>query len=312
MTKAIKKALITGSSGFVGPYLRQELEANGYEVTGLDLKASKGTIAADLLDADSLREIVSREQPDALFHLAGQSNVAHSWKMPQKTFEINVIGAINIMEAVRAAAPGCRILLVGSSDVYGNLGAAGQSVDESTAARPMTPYGVSKKAQEEMAAVYARAYGLNICVTRSFNHGGAGQAKGFLIPDFASGIAAVERGEAASLRVGNLEARRDFTHVRDIVRAYRLIAERGRCGEVYNVGSGVAHSAREVLEMLRSMARCEIPIEQDPDKMRPSDTPVIRCDHGKLTEDTGWEPAEPFETILRETLEFYRASAKRG
>lgn len=303
----MKKALITGSQGFVGQYLRRELEACGYTTVGLDLREGENTIAADLLNADQVRTVIAQERPDMVFHLAGQSSVAQSWKIPQKTVELNVVAALNLMEAVRTENPNCHMIMVGSSDEYGNLGEAGVRVDEFIAARPQTPYAVSKKAQEEMAGVYVRAYGMWICMTRSFNHGGAGQAKGFLIPDFASGIVAVERGEAPCLRVGNLEARRDFTHVKDVVRAYRLIAEKGRPGEVYNVGSGTTHSAREIMDRLRSMARCEIPVEQDPAKMRPSDTPVICCDHGKLTQDTGWEPEYELGAILQDALEDWRS-----
>lgn len=303
----MKKALITGSQGFVGHYLRQELENNGYEVTGLDLQAGEGVAAADLLNAEQVRKIVAQVNPDAVFHLAGQASVAKSWSIPQKTVEINVIAAINLMEAVRAANSECRMVMVGSSDQYGDLGAAGSKVTEELATNPQTPYAVSKMAQEEMARVYVRAYGMNICMTRSFNHGGAGQRKGFLIPDFASGIVAVERGEARCLRVGNLTARRDFTHVRDIVRAYRLIAEKGHSGEVYNVGSGNTYSAQEILDKLCALANCPIPVEQDPAKMRPSDTPVICCDHSKLTRDTDWEPEEGIQVILEQTLAYYRS-----
>lgn len=302
----MKKALITGSQGFVGHYLRRELEANGYAVTGLDRRDEPDTVVADLLDEERIRQVIADLAPDAVFHLAGQASVARSWQVPQKTVELNVVAAINLMEAVRASNPACRMVMVGSSDQYGSLGDAGQRVDETIDMHPQTPYAVSKKAQEEMAQVYVRAYGMNICMTRSFNHGGAGQAKGFLIPDFASGIVAVERGEAPCLRVGNLTARRDFTHVRDVVRAYRLIAEKGRQGEVYNVGSGTTHSAQEILDLLRSMAKCQIPVEQDTAKMRPSDTPVICCDHSKLTQDTGWQSEESLDTILRETLAYYR------
>lgn len=302
----MKKALITGSQGFVGHYLRRELEANAYAVTGLDRRDGPNTVVVDLLDEDRVRQAIADLAPDAVFHLAGQANVAQSWQIPQKTVELNVVAAINLMEAVRASNPTCRMVMVGSSDQYGRLGDAGQWVDETMDMHPQTPYAVSKKAQEEMAQVYVRAYEMNICMTRSFNHGGAGQAKGFLIPDFASGIVSVERGEAPCLRVGNLMARRDFTHVRDVVRAYRLIAEKGRQGEVYNVGSGTTHSAQEILNLLCSMAKCPIPVEQDPAKMRPSDTPVICCDHSRLTQDTGWKPQESLNTILSETLAYYR------
>ncbi len=294
------KALITGSQGFVGQYLRQELEANGYEVLGLDLQPGANTVQADLLDPEQLAQAICRAEPEAVFHLAGQADVAGSWKIPQRTVEINVIGAVNLMEAVRLFDPGVRMVMVGSSDQYGSLGEAGQCVRETLDTRPQTPYAVSKKAQEELAQVYTRAYGMHICMTRSFNHGGAGQRLGFLIPDFAAGIVQVERGESESLKVGNLSARRD------VVRAYRLIAEKGTPGEVYNVGSGVTYSAQEILDRLTELASCLVPVEQDPAKMRPSDTPVICCDHSKLTRDTGWEPEIPLETILRETLQEWR------
>lgn len=306
----MKKALITGSQGFVGHYLRQELERTGYEVTGLDLQAGDGVVVADLLDASQVHAIIKQISPDAVFHLAGQASVAKSWSIPQKTMEINVIASINLMEAVRVVSPACRMVLVGSSDQYGNLGAAGSRVTEDLLTNPQTPYAVSKNAQEEMASVYVRAYGMNICMTRSFNHGGAGQQKGFLIPDFASGIVAVERGEASCLLVGNLTARRDFTHVRDIVRAYRLIAESGNSGEVYNVGSGITYSAQEILDKLCALATCLIPIKQDPGKMRPSDTPVICCDHSKLTHHTGWNPVISMDEILDEVLEWWRHREK--
>lgn len=300
------RALITGSQGFVGGYLRQELEQNGYEVIGLDLQSGEKTVQADLLDDVCLNELIRELVPQVVFHLAGQANVAQSWIIPRKTVELNTIAAVNLMEAVRQAAPKARMVLVGSSDQYGNLGEAGKLVSEMTETRPQTPYAVSKKAQEEMAQVYARVYGLHICMTRSFNHGGAGQREGFLIPDFAAGIVRVEKGLAKSLRVGNLTARRDFTHVRDVVRAYRLIGEKGRSGEIYNVGSGVTHSVQEILDRLVDMAECPIPVEQDPAKMRPSDTPFICCDRGKLTRDTGWEPEIPLDVILRNALEEWR------
>lgn len=300
------KALITGSQGFVGRYLRQELEQNGYDVTGLDIQAGEKTVQADLLDAEQIKTVVARCEPDIVIHLAGQANVAQSWKIPQRTMEINLVGAINLMEAVRAYNPAVRMVLVGSSDQYGNLGEMGKLASESLVMKPQTPYAVSKLAQEEMAGIYVRAYGMNICMTRSFNHGGAGQREGFLIPDFAAGIARVEKGLTDKLMVGDLSAKRDFTHVRDVVRAYRLIAEKGHPGEVYNVGSGIAHSVQEILDGICAMANCEIPVEQDPSKMRPSDIPVICCDHKKLTEHTGWEPLYNLDKILQETLEEWR------
>jgi len=245
-------------------------------------------------------------QPDVIFHLAGQANVALSWQIPQKTFELNAVGLINLLEALRLEKPDAKVVGIGSSDQYGNLGELGTCVSEETPMQPQSPYAVSKKAQEEIAAVYTRAYGMQICMTRSFNHAGAGQKLGFLIPDFASGIARVEAGKAEALLVGNLSAKRDFTHVKDIVRAYRLIAELGRRGEVYNIGSQVVYSAQEILDRLCAMATCEIPVRQAPGKMRPSDTPVICCDRSKLTRDTGWKPEIVLDEILREVLEEWR------
>jgi len=304
------RALITGSQGFVGHYLRKELTDYGYEVIGLDIQAGNATLQVDLLNAQQVLDAVKTVEPDIVIHLAGQANVGRSWQIPQTTVEINVVGTINLMEAIRKVNPAIRLVLVGSSDEYGNLGMAGADVKETLETKPQTPYAVSKKAQEDMARVYVRAYGMNICMTRSFNHGGAGQKEGFMIPDFSAGIVRIERGEANMLRVGNLSAKRDFTHVKDIVRAYRLIAEKGRTGEVYNVGSGKTYSAQEILDKLCAMAKCQVKVVTDPAKMRPSDTPVIRCNRDKLTRDTGWEPEYEIEDILQDTIEYYRKGSR--
>ncbi len=300
------KTLITGSAGFVGRYLTEELRNAGYEVVGFDRESAPGTIQGDLLDADSVKSTIEEQLPDVIFHLAAIADVGVSWKKPQRTIQINVIAAINLMEAVRAAKMDTvKIIMVGSSDQYGHLGAKGIRVNEDMIVQPASPYAVSKKAQEEMAQIYWKNYGLQICMTRSFNHCGAGQKTGFMIPDFASGIVKVIRGENKELLVGNLTTRRDFTHVKDVVRAYRLIAEKGIPGEIYNVGSGKTWSAQEILNRLCTMVDCHIPLRQDPSRMRPSDTPVICCDHSKLTRDTGWEPIYSLDDILFDTLSYY-------
>ncbi len=305
-----KKALITGSQGFVGKYLWQELAANAYTVVGLDRQPGAGCRRADLLDYEQVYEVLAEVQPDYLVHLAGQADVAKSWREPQLTFELNILGTINLLEALRAVCPQCRLLLIGSADEYGNLGEAGQNVTEDIPLRPQTPYAVSKKAQEELAFVYTAAYSLSVICTRSFNHGGAGQRPGFMIPDFASGIARIEKGLADKLLVGNLEARRDFTHVKDVVRAYRLLLERGRSGEIYNVGSGITYSAGEILDRLLAMAECAVKIEQDAARMRPSDAAVICCNNSKLRRDTGWQPEFSIEDILRDALADWRGRQK--
>lgn len=301
------KALITGSRGFVGGYLRRELEQNGYEVVGLDLQADERTVQADLLKPVQMEEAVRTVAPDVVFHLAGQASVAQSWKIPLRTFELNVLAAVNLLDTVRAFKPATRMVLVGSSDQYGALGEVGEGITETMCLQPQTPYAISKRAQEEMASIYVRAYGMNISMTRSFNHGGAGQRIGFIIPDFCSGIVKIERGESQALQVGNLEAKRDFTHVKDVVRAYRLIAEQGRSGEVYNVGSGKAHSGQEILDKLIALARCPITTQQSIAKIRAMDTPISLCDNSKLLRETGWQPQYTLDDMLQDTLDYYRS-----
>ena len=300
------KALITGSLGFVGRYMREELKKAGYDVMGIDVRPAESTIECNLLDGAQTLQAIERVNPDVIIHLAGQADVGKSWKIPQKTFEINVVAAINLMEAVRKVNSKTKMVLVGSSDEYGQLGKLGENVTEDIPLNPQTPYAVSKRAQEQMAAVYVNSYGMNICMTRSFNHAGVGQREGFLIPDFASGIARVEKGIESALRVGNLDSRRDFTHVRDVVRAYRLIAEKGHSGEVYNVGSGKTYRVQDILETMCNMSKCEIRVEKDPNRMRPSDTPILCCNHDKLTKDTGWEPESGMDSILVDVLAEWR------
>ncbi len=300
------KALITGSLGFVGRYMREELKKAGYDVMGIDVCPAENTIECNLLDEAQTLQAIERVNPDVIIHLAGQADVGKSWKIPQKTFEINVVAAINLMEAVRKVNSKTKMVLVGSSDEYGRLGKLGENVTEDIPLNPQTPYAVSKRAQEQMAAVYVNSYGMNICMTRSFNHAGVGQREGFLIPDFASGIARVEKGIESALRVGNLDSRRDFTHVRDVVRAYRLIAEKGHSGEVYNVGSGKTYRVQDILETMCNMSKCEIRVEEDPNRMRPSDTPILCCNHDKLTKDTSWEPESGMDSILVDVLAEWR------
>ena len=306
------KALITGSEGFVGKYLRQELSENGYQVIGLCRRGGEGCVSADLMQAEPLKHIVAELRPDVVFHLAGQANVKKSWSEPALTFETNVLGTLNLLEAVRAFDPAVKMVIVGSSDQYGALGAAGENVTEDMPLAPGTPYAISKSAQEQLALLYDKAYGMSICLTRSFNHAGPGQKEGYMISDFCAGIARVECGLQDCLSVGNLTSRRDFTHVRDVVRAYRLLGEKGRAGEIYNIGSGVTYSGQEILDKLCMLAACPIPVRQDPTKMRPSDTPVVCCNHGKLTADTDWQPSIGLDKMLSETLNYWRKEIRKG
>ena len=214
------RSLVTGLNGFAGRYLRRELEANGYEVYGLVDKAAQ---RIDVRDRDAVYAVLQAVRPDAVFHLAAQAAAARSWKEPQETMEVNVVGTCNLLEAARQTVPQAHVLLVGSADQYGTLSGDRGAISETTPLCPKTPYAVSKCAAEQLGEVYANAYNMNVCMTRTFSYGGAGQPRGFVLSDFAYGIAAVENGVADSLKVGNLDSERDFTHIRDVVRAYRLL-----------------------------------------------------------------------------------------
>ena len=300
------KALITGSEGFIGTHLSRELEEHGYDVVRCSLAGGEGFTAMNILDPEMVSKVIADTCPDILINMAGQANVGLSWKKPQLTVSLNTIGLINVLEAVRSVNPEMRVIAVGSSDEYGSLEERGANVTEDIPIKPITPYAISKAAQENFAQLYNRAYGMNICMIRLFNLGGPYQGKGYMISDFASGIADVEAGKKEFLSVGNLESARDFTHVRDAAKACRLIAEKGHTGEIYNVSSGTTHTAQEVLDLLLAMANKEIQVKQDPARMRPSDTPVVCGNHDKLTAHTGWIPEYSMEDILKDSLEYWR------
>ena len=304
------KALITGSAGFYGKYLCTELEENGYEVIRCDLKSVNGIIPMNILDSDRVLEIISQHRPDVLVNMAGQANVGLSWKKPQLTVQLNTIGLVNILEAVKVIKPDMRVIAIGSSDEYGSLKERGVNVTEEMPVSPMTPYAISKYAQEQFAQLYNSNFDMNICMVRQFNLGGAGQAKGFMISDFASGIVEIEDGKGEYLSVGNLESARDFTHVKDACRAIRLIAEKGHTGEIYNICSGKTYTAQQILDSLIDMAKVRIAVQQDPARMRPSDTPILCGSHKKLTDHTGWMPELGIREILVESLEYWRRSTE--
>ena len=303
------RALVTGSEGFIGRHLCGELEAHGYEVIRCDITGSAERL--DITDAAAVKNAFEKYAPDVIFNLAGQANVGLSWEEPQLTVRLNTLGFLNILEAVKSSGRKLRVIAMGSADEYGRLGLNGGSVTEDMPLSPMTPYAVSKQAQEQFAVIYARSCGMDICAVRQFNLAGAGQARGFMISDFASGIAEIEAGRREYLSVGNLESARDFTHVKDACRALRLIAEKGRAGEVYNICSGRAYKAQEILDRLRALAKVPIEVRTDPSRMRPSDTPVICGSHAKLTADTGWEPQLSIDDILTDALEYRRSEINK-
>ena len=306
------KALITGVDGFVGKYLSEYLLKQKYEVYGTTIsekyKNEKIKIyKMNLLDEKEVNKVIKMIKPDKIFHLAGQSAVGLSWEKPVLTVNINVNGTLNLLEAVRNYSKDSKILIVGSIDQYGPIKPEECPIKESKIQNPQSPYGVSKKAQEEMCKLYVNAYHTNIIMVRAFNHIGAGQSTNFVVADFASKIAQIEKGSEPVLKVGNLESFRDFTDVRDIVRGYSLLLEKGKIGEIYNIGSGKEVKVSEILKKLVSMSKKEIKIEIDPNKFRPVDVPLVVCDNSKIKKDTGWETEFLINDTLEEVLEYWRS-----
>lgn len=304
----MKKALILGADGFVGRYLSRELKDNGYQVIA---SSRRGEYPCDILNSEQLRDLIGQEKPDTVFHLAAQSSVAKSWNDPAQTFDVNVKGTIHLLEILRRVTWPVRTLFVGSSDQYGKTAKSPSAMlDERTPLNPSTPYAISKCTQEALGTLYAHTYGLDLLFTRSFNHIGAGQQMGFAVPDFIHEILEVEAGHKKAAKVGNLSAKRDFTDVRDVVCAYRMIAEQGRSGEVYNVGCGKAYSMQEIFDYLCTLSPAEIPVEIAPEKMRPVDVPVQICDSRKLCSETGWRPAIDLKHSLRDMMHESRTRKK--
>ena len=308
------KALITGGGGFVGKYLINELKTNGYDVYATHLENEKtGTdchkYVLDVTDGERVAELFSEIQPDVIYHLSAQSSVALSWKKPQLTAEVNVIGALNVLEALKNLSKSdTRLLLVGSGEEYGILRENACPIAEGEVLNPANVYAVTKACQGMLGKVYARAYGMNIISVRAFNHTGAGQSEVFVVSDFCRQIAEIEAGiRPPEIVTGNLSAKRDFTDVRDIVRAYRLLGEKGKSGKTYNVGRG---SAVEIEEILRTAIRLSkvsgIVSRTDPQRMRAVDIPVIEPDVSEILRDTGWKAEIPLEKTICDTLDYWR------
>lgn len=317
------KALITGISGFVGSYLAEYLlEATDWEVAGtvfgpFDNIANLGDqlelYPAELSRLDVMTFILEQAQPDVIFHLAAQPLVSASRRDPWGTLETNIRMQLNVLEGVARTDPKCRVLVVGSSEEYGLISPEDLPVDEDTPLRPTSPYGLSKVAQDLMGLQYHLTHNLHVIRARPFNHMGPRQRVGFVAPDFASQIAAAELGlQAPVLEVGNLSARRDFSDVRDVVRAYVMLVTHGEAGQVYNIGSGESHSVQEVLDTLLAMSQVAIEVRQDPKRMRASDVPEAISDTSRLQERTGWQTTISFAQSLRDVLEYWRQETKKG
>ncbi len=305
----MKKVLIFGVGGFVGHYLAEEFMNAGYEVYGSD-KVQTPTIQKevhfeikDMMNGDDILELVSSIKPDLIINLAAISSVGLSWNIPQTTIMVNVVGSLNILEAARKQDNKPRVMFIGSSEEYEISDAP---ISEKTPLNANNPYGISKVTQERFAELYREQYGMKVYCVRPFNHTGVGQRDTFVLPSFCKQAAEIEKsGKPGVIKVGNLSAKRDFSHVRDIVRGYRMIIENDDCTRIYNIGSGEAHGLDELLNYIVSLCSQKITVEVDPERVRPVDNPVICCDRTLIGEELGWKPELTVFDALKEIFESY-------
>lgn len=314
------RVLITGITGMAGSHLADYLlEMGGIEVHGIKRWRSRVENIEHIMDKVALHECELRDvfsvktvlravRPDRIYHLAAQSFVPTSWNSPADTMINNILGQLNILEAIRELdLKDTRIHIAGSSEEYGFVNESEVPIKEMNPLRPLSPYAVSKIGQDYLAYQYYKSYGIFSVRTRAFNHTGPRRGEVFVTSSFARQIALIEKGiQKPVIYVGNLEAKRDFSDIRDVVKAYYLSLEKGEAGEVYNVGNDKAYSIREVLEMLLSFSKIKVSIKEDPERMRPSDVPHLICDSSKFREKTGWVPEIPFEKTLEDLLNYWR------
>jgi GDP-4-dehydro-6-deoxy-D-mannose reductase len=290
------RALVTGARGFVGSWLTTHLVESGDDVVGIDHEV-------EITDGEAVRAAIVDAAPDVVYHLAALTNVGRSWTDPSEVLRVNAIGTLCVLEAARACPHPPRVLMTSSAEVYGAVPQELLPVTEEAPLAPVTPYAASKVAAEYLGVQAHLAYGLPVLRMRPFNHVGPGQSSAFVVSALAQRIVEARRSGDDRILVGNLTARRDLTDVRDVVRAYRLLAERGVAGEVYNVCSGRDIAIAEVATQMQSLAGVELRFELDPALSRPVDVPVVRGDFAKLRAATGWEPRLSLEHTLRDVLE---------
>jgi GDP-4-dehydro-6-deoxy-D-mannose reductase len=309
-------ALIIGGAGFVGKYLISQLAEDGsYTISATKLPHEKidsnlcTVYDLNILDPSQIEEVLKATQPDVVFHLSAQSSVKLSWENPQLTVDVNIKGSLNVLDTIRKLGINPKIILIGSGEEYGYIKENECPIKEDNVLRAGNIYAITKATQNMLGTVYARAYNMDIVMVRAFNHIGAGQLPQFVVSDFCKQIADIEKGiKEPIMYVGNLTAKRDFTNVRDVVKAYTLLAKHGKQGETYNVGSGVGVSIQDILDMALSYSTANIEVRQDPNRMRPSDVPIIVADTSKIFEDTGWKPQTSLDSTILEVLEFWRNS----
>ena len=316
------RALITGITGFAGSHLAEYLLAEhpDVEVYGTFRWRSRmdnvehlyndkkiQLVEADLRDYSSMHRALEISRPEVIFHLAAQSFVPSSWSAPNDTIVTNVTGQTNLFEAIRILKLDPVVQIACSSEQYGLVLPDEVPIKETNPLRPLSPYAVSKVAQDYLGYQYFQSYGLKVVRTRGFNHTGPRRGHVFVTSNFCSQVAAIELGlQEPVIRVGNIEAIRDFTDVRDMVRAYWLAVTKAKPGEVYNIATGSGIRIREMLDLVLSFSRVDVKVEVDPERLRPSDVEILIGDSSKFRADTGWEPRIPFETTVRDLLDYWR------
>ena len=310
--------LVTGSEGFIGSFLAEHLLDLGREVVCTYHNASElwrldgvrdrvTLVSMDVRDADVVDEVISRHRPDAVYHMAAKSLPAFSWDHPALSLETNVLGTVNVVEALRRHSPDADVLVACSSAEYGMVAEEDVPTTEDHPLLPLHPYGVSKVAQDLLAYQYHINFGTRAFRARIYNTTGP-RKEHDVLSDFVQRVVAIERGDApARLRVGNLEPRRDFTDVRDLVRALTDLVERGRPGVAYKIASDLVHRVSELLDIILDLANVEVEVVQDTDLMRPSDEPIIAGSNIRFVEDTGWRPEIPIERSIADLMEFWRS-----
>ncbi len=305
----MKTAVITGIGGFVGKYLAAYLVSQGIAVFGFDRQGTQiigaKTVTLDLLDPIALKAYIKEIKPDYIIHLAAQSSVKKSWDNPEETKQINIEGTRYLLDAIVKHSPTSKILIVSSAEIYGIPTTV--PITEKTPLNPNSPYGESRLEQEKICQEYIKKHNLTLVITRSFPHTGLGQSDQFVCSNFAKQIALIEAGKQEPLlSVGNLDAKRDFSDVRDIVKSYYLLITNPHAQGVYNICSGKSIAIADVLQKLLSYSKNSITVTPDPAKMRPSDIPNMLGSNSKFTALTGWKPEIHFDQTLREMLEWWR------
>ncbi len=310
------RALVTGCNGFVGGALVERLAGGGYDVYGVDRSAGTGAfrgktrLTGDLTDAGFATRAVMEATPDCIIHLAAQSSVKRSFEEPAETLRDNTVPALNILESVRRAGAHTRVLLIGSADEYGTVDADRLPLVESTSVNPESPYALAKSMQNQYGRMFAKLFGVDVLMTRSFNHTGPGQRDSFVLSNFAKQVAEIKRGaREAVIDVGNVDVRRDFLDVRDVCDGYVVLLQKGRSGETYNVCSGRSYRVGDLLDQLCAIAGVRVQIRVDESRLRPVDMPELRGDPSKMREHTGWTARRPINETLRALLEYWDKGA---